>query len=347
MKKMNILLCKAIGLLLLLVAAYTANAQPAWSRGIQTLTVTHEEGMKRAERALLAEGYTIQNRGGDFFGALKGIHTAIIACNTTSDGKAYINIVIASTSNDGNVPGQERVNLQKRMDIPSSTSTPPLPPNNPNPNAVQGNWGTQANGLGGKPGDRFTIYFPPNGTLSGRIWGTGIYTDDGSIATAAVHAGLSTVQNGGTVTIELRPGQPSYTGTVKNGVTSNNYGAFSGSFVFVGDNAGQVTPPPPPANTVQANWGTQADAYRGKNGQRFTFYFPPGGAQGRLWGTDTYTDDSSIGSAAVHAGVISFQNGGTVTIEIRAGQPSYQGTARNGANSASYGGWSGSFVIVR
>lgn len=346
MKTMNQFARRATCLLFLLVTAHAAHAQPAWSRGIQKLTVTHEEGMKRAENALVAEGYTIQNRGGDFFGALKGIHTAIIACNATTDGKAYINIFVASTSNDGNVPGQERVNLQKRMDIPSSTV-----PNNPPPGTIQGNWGTQANGLGGKPGDRFTIYFPPNGTISSRIWGTGIYTDDGSIATAAVHAGMITVQNGGTVTIELRPGQPSYTGTVKNGITSNNYGAFGGSFVFVGDNSVQVTPPPPPplppVNTVQANWTTQADAYRGKNGQRFTFYFPPGGTARRIWGTDTYTDDSSIGSAAVHAGLISYQNGGTVTIEVRAGQSSYQGTARNGVNSENYGSWSGSFVFVR
>lgn len=101
-------------------------------------------------------------------------------------------------------------------------------------------------------------------------------------------------------------------------------------------------------NAIQATWTTQADTYRGKNGQRFTYYFPPGGtASGRLWGTDVYTDDSSIGTAAVHAGLITFQNGGTVTIEIRAGQPAYQASTRNGITSSSYGSWSGSFVFVR
>ena len=109
------------------------------------------------------------------------------------------------------------------------------PPQPPNSNAIKGTWGTQANenDYRGKVGQRFTFYFPPGGTISGRIWGTDLYTDDSSIATAAVHAGLITAQNGGTVTIEIRPGAASYTGSARNGVTSNNYGGWSGSFSFV------------------------------------------------------------------------------------------------------------------
>ena len=101
-------------------------------------------------------------------------------------------------------------------------------------------------------------------------------------------------------------------------------------------------------NAIQGTWATQADSYRGKNGQRFTFVFPGNGTiSSRVWGTDLYTDDSSIASAAVHAGLITPQNGGVVTIEIRAGAASYQASTRNGVVSQGYGGWTGSFVFVR
>jgi hypothetical protein len=98
---------------------------------------------------------------------------------------------------------------------------------------IQGTDATQADSYRGQNGQRFTITFPAGGTLSGRLWGTGLYTDDSSIATAAVHAGLISTQNGGTVTIEIRAGASAYTGSSRNGVDSKNWGPFSGSFVLV------------------------------------------------------------------------------------------------------------------
>jgi hypothetical protein len=101
-------------------------------------------------------------------------------------------------------------------------------------------------------------------------------------------------------------------------------------------------------NTNRITWATQADNLRGRNGERFTYICPGDGTiSPRLWGTNIYTDDSSICSAAVHAGLINAQSGGTVTIEIRAGASSYQGSFRNGATSKDYGGWHGSFIFVK
>ena len=51
--------------------------------------------------------------------------------------------------------------------------------------------------------------------------------------------------------------------------------------------------------------------------------------------------------AAVHAGLISVQSGGIVTIKIRPGRSAYQGSIRNGVTSSSYGSWGASFVFVR
>jgi hypothetical protein len=65
-----------------------------------------------------------------------------------------------------------------------------------------------------------------------------------------------------------------------------------------------------------------------------------------VWGTGTYTDDSSVCSAGVHAGRITAAEGGTVRIEIAPGMESYEGSEANGVTSLSYGQWDGSYVFV-
>ncbi len=73
---------------------------------------------------------------------------------------------------------------------------------------------------------------------------------------------------------------------------------------------------------------------------------PPGGAFGTVWGSGTYTDDSSVCTAGVHAGVISQQGGGVVVIVISPGLSSYEGSTSNGVTSVGYGSWYGSFQVV-
>lgn len=68
--------------------------------------------------------------------------------------------------------------------------------------------------------------------MSERFWGTGIYTDDSRICLAALHAGAIT-RDGGVVTIEIMAGQSSYSGSTRNGVTSENWGEYAGSYKFV------------------------------------------------------------------------------------------------------------------
>jgi hypothetical protein len=99
-------------------------------------------------------------------------------------------------------------------------------------------------------------------------------------------------------------------------------------------------------STGSITWETTAGVHRGQNGQQFTYTCPAGGHPTRVVGTDVYTDDSSICTAAAHAGRINPSTGGTVTIEIKPGQNSYMGTGRNDILSESYGAWSGSFAFV-
>ncbi len=110
--------------------------------------------------------------------------------------------------------------------------------------------------------------------------------------------------------------------------------------------AGQ-TPSQPPASTGGSGWTATAKSLSGRNNQRFRFTCEANGTPRSIWGTDVYTDDSSVCTAAVHAGLITLVRGGTVVIEIRPGRSSYAGSTRNGVRSGSWGAWSGSFVFVR
>ncbi len=119
-----------------------------------------------------------------------------------------------------------------------------------------------------------------------------------------------------------------------------------GSLLLFALIACQTTPAPTPT-PVAATWSTDAATYRGENGKRYAYTCPvvaeiPGST---VWGTDTYTDDSSVCKAAIHAGKITIA-GGTVTIEIRAGQATYTGSTRNGVTTSEYGVWQGSYVFI-
>jgi hypothetical protein len=90
--------------------------------------------------------------------------------------------------------------------------------------------------------------------------------------------------------------------------------------------------------------------YRGRLDQDFTFNCPSGGSTNhKIWGTDIYTDDSSICTAAVHYGLITARDGGQVTIRIKSDEEFYQGTKCNGVKSSEYdnkNGSYGSFIFI-
>jgi hypothetical protein len=80
-------------------------------------------------------------------------------------------------------------------------------------------------------------------------------------------------------------------------------------------------------------------------GKTYKFKCPAGGKESAVWGTDIYTLDSSVCNAAVHAGKLASDNGGSVTIELRPGESAYKGTMRNGIKSNDYGAYGSSFVV--
>lgn len=72
------------------------------------------------------------------------------------------------------------------------------------------------------------------GDSPGPVWGTGPFTADSSICTAAVFAGQITSHYGGEATFEIAEGLESYEGGEANGVSTQPHGASDSSFDFIG-----------------------------------------------------------------------------------------------------------------
>ena len=90
---------------------------------------------------------------------------------------------------------------------------------------------------------------------------------------------------------------------------------------------------------------TKAVEHRGKNGSKFTYQCPAAATQGGVvWGSNPYTDDSSVCTAARHAGAID-KTGGLVTITISGGKSSYTGSTSNGVTSQKWDRFDGSFTV--
>jgi hypothetical protein len=81
-------------------------------------------------------------------------------------------------------------------------------------------------------------------------------------------------------------------------------------------------------------------------GQTFVFRMT-GSTQGSVWGTDVYTDDSSLAAAAVHAGVLRPGETGTVMVTVLPGYLSYAPSTRYGVASSAYAEWGRSYVLQR
>lgn len=107
----------------------------------------------------------------------------------------------------------------------------------------------------------------------------------------------------------------------------------------------------PPANNDDSEeitpigWDTTATGFKSDVGLIYKFQCPPKGTENIIWGSDIYTQDSSICTAAVHAGLFSLADGGIVTLEFRPGRLTYGSTDRNGIKSSTFGEYNRSFVV--
>jgi LCCL domain len=207
-------------------------------------------------------------------------------------------------------------------------------------------WSTSATGYRSNLGKSISFHCPPKGR-AGAVWGSGPYTDDSSVCTAAVHAGLITFAAGGAAKITVSHGQGSYRASLRHGVRTSNFGLFRGSFFF---KQAKPTPvalaPPTTSKPSVTTWSTNPSAHRAKIGHRFDYQCPPKGSNANVWGSGPYTLDSSVCNAAVHAGSITRNKGGRVSIEITKGLGQYPGTSKHGVTTRRWAAFHTSFRIV-
>jgi hypothetical protein len=84
--------------------------------------------------------------------------------------------------------------------------------------------------------------------------------------------------------------------------------------------------------------------YAQQLGKRF-FFRVTGNPVGVIYGTDVYTSDSHLATAAVHAGVLKPGQNGIVKVTIVPAPQFYTPSTRNGVTSNQYNGWAWAYRI--
>ncbi len=107
------------------------------------------------------------------------------------------------------------------------------------------------------------------------------------LLTAAVHAGILKEGEIAVVQFTVLPGQETYPSLTRHGVSSSSWQSWGGSYRIEGPRKRS------PVST----------SYVVRNLPPFAVYVV-GRLDGRVWGSGSYTDDSDLGTAAVHAGLL-------------------------------------------
>lgn len=168
----------------------------------------------------------------------------------------------------------------------------------------------------------------PADARKGSVWGSGPYTADSDLCTAARHAGVIT-KTGGDINVTRMPGQSSYDGSRRNDVTSNNWGSFPSS-IAVAPVAAEL-----PACTTLP-----------KNADTHSCTCPADAPLRSAWGSGPYTGDSDLCTAARHAGVLD-ASGGAITATRLPGQSAYQGSRQNDVRTDDWNSYPYSVEVAR
>jgi hypothetical protein len=75
-----------------------------------------------------------------------------------------------------------------------------------------------------------TFSFKVTGSVTGTIWGSGVYTSDSPLAVVAVHAGLLKPGQTKVIRVTIVTPPATFAGSTQNGVTSSPYMAFPGAY---------------------------------------------------------------------------------------------------------------------
>src|SRR5262249_4495523 len=147
----------------------------------------------------------------------------------------------------------------------------------------------------GEPGSPHQLTCPARCNKAVDVAGTDVYTSSTPVCAAAMHAGVMS-DRGGEVTVVVESGRPAYRGSQRNGVTSHDWGAYSGSFRFEGPRVVQAEPEVARAPLlVDAGCTFEGNQVRGEPGSIHRVSCPSGcKAEAWVWGTDTYSGHTRI-----------------------------------------------------
>lgn len=210
----------------------------------------------------------------------------------------------------------------------------------------------KVSGKGKIEGAKFLVKCPANCT-KGSVWGTEFYTGDSNVCPAMIHAGIIPAERGGYGMVTFTKGLPVYRGSTKNGITSNAYGEWGLTFyVQKVDEKGiakEPEPKLPPEGTIIADCGHSSEISSSLTaiGKSLIWDCPPNCAAGSVWGTNDYTADSNVCSAAVHSGLIKVEKGGRFKITYTKGKKKYKGSEKNGITSQSYESFEKSYTLEK
>ena len=94
---------------------------------------------------------------------------------------------------------------------------------------------------------------------------------------------------------------------------------------------------------VEPNPGNLS-AYANRIGE--TFYFEvTGGVNASIWGTEVYTYDSDLATAAVHTGVLKPGKSGIVKVTMVKSPDAHRGSTQHGVTSSNWGNYSASYTV--
>jgi len=72
-----------------------------------------------------------------------------------------------------------------------------------------------------------------------------------------------------------------------------------------------------------------------------------GAVTGMVWGVDTYTGDSAVAAASVHAGAVKDGETAIIKVTVLAPLNQYQGSVRNGVTSHEFGRFGTAYKVER
>jgi len=189
--------------------------------------------------------------------------------------------------------------------------------------------GTNALAFRNKTGKVVTFVCPSTLALKGEVWGTDVYMDESRICSAAAHAGALIRGTSSQVTIVMGGSVEVLQGTQRNGIESWSYGPWSSTYSFIKN-----------SEPGQIDWHTTFDRVPDDFRAPITVVCPPkGNTDSYVWGTDVYSASSSICVSAVHAGIITLDAGGRVTVTLQPKQETFVARLRNGVSTRAWKGW--------